>query len=479
MIVAEAFLIALSPTLAAAAALLALFCYVGRFASDKAERRFRHLPFDVPVAAFAILGAASILVSPDRGFSFYNYCNLVGVYLLTYFLVGQRIRTSRELKTICWALLASLLIAVLYGFNQFIFGIDTSEMKWVDGDAFPELKKRVFSTWENPNIFAGYLDVMIALAFGFLMKLQDRTMKIVLGAVVLLSAICLAMTYARGAALTIAAILALYGMMRDWRVLAGVAVIGGAMLLLDTALYERVISVFTQMDTSMEMRLALWDSSVQMIADHPFFGVGWGAYWMVYPAYDFYLEGADVLIVHAHNMYLNFAAEIGIVGALAFFWYFFGTMFRAFFSKAQDTVGFRQGLMLGLALAILSIALNGVTDYVLFNIPSSMLFYFLAAMVAVGDALAPEEVERAAVEEELARRNHLRMTLEDIRARKGAQARMRSKVQTAASAGTSGDAETAEHAPPDGADTEAGESAGAETDSRTDGKQADKAGEKN
>ncbi|WP_338623803.1 O-antigen ligase family protein [Selenomonas sp. TAMA-11512] len=418
MIVAEAFLIALSPTLATAAALLGLVCYIGRFASDAEERYFRHLPFDVPVAIFAALGAVSILVSPDPGFSFYNYYNLVGVYLLTYFLVGQRIRTSRELKTICYALLTSLLLVVFYGFSQFVFGIDTNEMKWVDGDAFPELKKRIFSTWENPNILAGYLDVMIALAFGFLIKLRNRSMKVLLGVVILLSAACLAMTYARGAVLTIAAVLALYGMLRDWRVLLGVTAVGAGLLTLDSALYERVISVFTQMDTSMEMRIALWDSTVQMIADHPFFGIGWGAYWMVYPAYDFYLEGADVLVVHAHNMYLNYAAEIGVVGALTFFWYFFGTMLRAFLSKAEDTAGFRQGLMLGLALAILSIALNGVTDYVLFNIPSSMLFYLLAAMVGVGDALAPEDVERAAVEEQIARRNRLRMTLEDIRAKK-------------------------------------------------------------
>lgn len=431
-------MIALSPMLATIAALMGIFFYMGRFISDKTMRHFRHLPFDVPVATFAVLGAVSILVSPDRGFSFYNYYNLVGIYLLTYFLVGQRIRNSRELKAICYALLASLLLVILYGFNQFAFGIDTSQMKWVDGDAFPELKKRVFSTWENPNILAGYLDMMIALAFGFLMKLKNRTMRVLLAIVILLAAVCLAMTYARGAALTIALILAIYGMIRDWRVLAGVAVIGGGLLLLDSALYTRVVSVFTQMDTSMEMRLALWDSSVQMIADHPFLGIGWGAYWMVYPAYDFYLEGAEVLIVHAHNMYLNFAVEIGIVGALAFFWYFFGTMLRAFLSAAKDTGGFRQGLMLGLALALLSIALNGVTDYVLFNIPSSMLFYLLAAMVAVGDTLLPEEIERAAVEEAASRKNHLRMTLEDIRARKGAQMRRKTGADRMAKEGEQG-----------------------------------------
>lgn len=39
---------------------------------------------------------------------------------------------------------------------------------------------------------------------------------------------------------------------------------------------------------------------------------------MVYPEYDFYINDITVRIVHAHNMYLNYAAEIGIPGALKY-----------------------------------------------------------------------------------------------------------------------------------------------------------------
>ena len=84
-------------------------------------------------------------------------------------------------------------------------------MKWVDGDAFPELRKRVFSTWENPNILAGYLDIIICLAFGLFMKCRDRERRILLGAFMIAAAACLAVTYARGACLVIAVILAALG----------------------------------------------------------------------------------------------------------------------------------------------------------------------------------------------------------------------------------------------------------------------------
>jgi putative inorganic carbon (HCO3(-)) transporter len=40
------------------------------------------------------------------------------------------------------------------------------------------------------------------------------------------------------------------------------------------------------------------------------------------------------------------------------------------------------GLSLGVGLAILSVALNGFTDDLLFNIPSSMFLWMLAALAA-------------------------------------------------------------------------------------------------
>lgn len=452
-IVAVGFLLALSPGAATAALLVGSALTLWRLRADPA-RHFRRLPFDLPVLVFALFGAASILVSPDPAFSFYNYYNLVGVYLLMYFFIGQTVRTGRELKLLAGSLAASALLCVLYGFYQFAFGIDTSAMKWVDGEAFPELRKRVFSTWENPNIFAGYLDVMMCLAFGVFLRARARGQRLALLLALLLLAACLAMTYARGACLAIAAVFLLYGALRDWRVFVACVLVGGGILALDPALWERLTSVFTKMDTSSEMRLAFWESTAAMIADHPFLGIGWGAYWMVYPLYDFYMQGAagtTIKIVHAHNMYLNYAAEIGIIGALAFFWFFFGTLvtaLRTHFLTPEEITRRAQerrapqptdlspessideelrsvsesvapaetpptwrwsalladvthweerrlssGLALGIGLAFLSIALNGLTDDLLFNIPSSMLMWMLAALAAGLSLVSKREQE--------------------------------------------------------------------------------------
>ncbi|MBO5650807.1 MAG: O-antigen ligase family protein [Selenomonas sp.] len=429
-VLAEAFLLPLFPPAATAALLIAVVLTVLRFRTD-AEFKFRQLPFDVPAALFILLSALSIMVSPDKGFSFYNWYNLVGVYVLTYFVAGQNLRSVQQVKELLIVTAMAAVLVVLYGFYQFIFGIDISAMKWVDGDAFPELRKRVFSTWENPNILAGYLDIIICLVFGMFVKADSQKKKIVLGVMLAAGAACLAMTYARGACLVIAVIFVLYGMLKDWRVLLACVAVAVGLLVVDPVLYERLSSVFTKVDTSSEMRLAFWESTIAMIQDHPFLGIGWGAYWMVYPEYDFYLQGADIRIVHAHNWYLNYAAEIGIPGMLSFVWLFFGSLFLTLqqkflppkpvtaaptpfdyneeaaadveLKKVADSVQTEAerpevplwqdfchwtdwdllgGAALGLGLALISVALNGFTDDLLFNIPSSMLLWMLFAFIA-------------------------------------------------------------------------------------------------
>ncbi len=428
-LVAEIFLLPLSPPLATIAMLLGAVGLLVRRRFDE-EFRFRALPFDLPAALFVLLAAASILMAPDKAFSFYNYYNLVGAYVLTYLLAGQSLREPRDLKLVFGALAASTVLVVLYGFWQFTFGIDTADMKWVDGDAFPELRQRVFSTWENPNILAGFLDAALCLVFAFFVKAESRRKRVALGAFFLALLACLAMTYARGAMLVIAAIIACYGLLKDWRILLGFLVLGGMLLLADPVLTDRLLSVFTRMDTSTEMRLAFWESTIQMIQDHPFLGIGWGMFFKVYPEYDFYLQGADVLIVHAHNIYLNYMAEIGLAGAIAFFWFFFGSLVELCRLRFAPPAGevepaeeikdiaeeieedvedaihveailadlrtwpdgrFFEALRLGLALVLVSVALNGLTDDLLFNIPTSMLLWFFLAVVGVLQTYAVEE----------------------------------------------------------------------------------------
>ena len=326
-ILAEGFLLAIFPSAAATAVIAGVVLWFFRLQIDS-NFKIRSLPFDVPVTIFILLGAVSVFNSPARDFDLiYNYCAAVGLYGLTYLLIGQNIRTPEQVKNLARAIGAAAVIVVFGGYFQYIFGIEITEMKWADGELYPELRKHIFSTLENPNVLAGYLDVIICLALGLLAKFGGRTEKIFLIAAIIFLAACLAMTYSRGAFLTLAIIFIIYGFLRDWRILTVFALIIGLLFYNDANFFNKIINFFTTTeDTAEILRTGIWVSTISMIADHPFVGIGWGAYEFLYPQYNYYLAPS---VNHAHNLYLQAAAEVGIAGAIAYFWYFFGTMFTA------------------------------------------------------------------------------------------------------------------------------------------------------
>ena len=345
------FFIVLFPTVSTLALMCGIIFWLLRLHADK-NFKLRPLPYDLPMGLFTLLCIASVIFSPVRSFEiFYNLLVLVGTYILIYILVGQNIRTPEQVKNLMKGIGTAAIIVVLCGYFQYVFGVDIADMKWIDGEVFPELRKRIFSTLENPNVLAGYLDVMICIALGLLARYGDRRQKLILTVIILMLSACLAMTYSRGAFLTLGVVFFIYGIIQDWRIFILFTLITGVIIYSDSNFSYRIISIFTDtLDSSEGLRIGIWVSTIPMIADHPFTGVGWGAFKYIYPQYNYYLEDPNITIYHAHNLYLNTAAEVGIVGAMAYFWFFFGTMFMALnlsanrrFKKIMDYV---QGVLL-------------------------------------------------------------------------------------------------------------------------------------
>jgi putative inorganic carbon (HCO3(-)) transporter len=347
----------------------------------------KRTPFDELIALLVILSAASISVSPDRDFSFYNYYHLMGRYILIYYLVINNMTTLHQLQRLIWSVLASAVVVTSYGFYQYVHGVDISAFQWVDGEQFPELKVRVFSTLQNPNLLAGFLVVVMSLAVGIGLHTANLYGKLLLFTLVAVLGTCLVLTYSRGAWLSIVAVTAICGHLYNRKVLWVFLVIPLIALFCHDGVMERLLSIFNPTDTSSTLRIALWESTIAMILDKPLLGIGWGSYWLVYPEYDFFLNNPATTIVHAHNMYLHIAAEIGIPGLIVFLLIIFGHAKKAIDVLAKTQNRWVAGLMLGLVAAVLGLAVNGVTDHVMFNVQMSMLFWLLnAVIVAVGEA---------------------------------------------------------------------------------------------
>lgn len=383
-LVGVAFFLPLSLGLSTAALVVAALAWLAKM---HLLQRFRlaTAPFNASVLALAAVAALSILVSPDREFSFYNYYNLFGRYLLVYFLVVNNVHTPAQVRRLVQALLLSGTLVAAYGLVQYVHGaVDPAQMAWIDGEQFPDLKFRIYGTMENPNLLAGFLVAAISLVAGEGLTCKRGRRRWLLWGTVLIMGSALVLTYSRSAWLSVLVVVLLFGVIYNrrllWLFLLLPAVVVGA----HDTVAERLLSILNPTDTSCTLRLALWESTWAMILDHPWLGIGWGAYWLVYPAYDFFIGDNSVKIVHAHNMYLNIAAEIGIPGLLLFLWIMAGHIIYAWRLWHRLPPGWRRGLVLGLMGALVSLAVSGFADYIMFNIQVAMLFWLLNALVVAG-----------------------------------------------------------------------------------------------
>lgn len=378
-LLAVAFFLPLSINITSVFLVGALFCWLGKMITSR-RLLINSNPLDFLILLFAAVGAASIFASPDKQFSLYNYFHLMGRYLLLYYLIANNVQTIEQLKRLLMALLCSALLVVAYGFFQYFHGVDISAFEWVDQEQFPALKVRVFSTLGNPNLLAGFLVAMLAMALGLSISFDHRQIQLLLFGFIILLVTCLVLTYSRGAWLSAAAVVLFFGLYGNrkflWLLLAVPLSICGQ----ETAL-ERLISIFHPTDTSASLRLALWHSTLAMIADQPWLGIGWGAYWLVYPRYDFFIQDPSTTIFHAHNMYLNIAAEIGIPGLLLFLAIWYAHVRLALTIVTISDNKWVNGTMLGVVGAFVTIAVSGFTDYILFNIQLAMLFWLLCGLV--------------------------------------------------------------------------------------------------
>jgi O-antigen ligase len=125
-------------------------------------------------------------------------------------------------------------------------------------------------------------------------------------------------------------------------------------------------------------RTKIWAKTPQLIADHPFFGVGAGNFSTVSARYNI-LDAFGAPFVHAHDVMLTIAAEFGLLG-LALFTFFIGSLLR----EAIRVIGRARAspsypLALALAAALAGLFVNGITDY-----PPATLVIMGTLMVEIG-----------------------------------------------------------------------------------------------
>jgi O-antigen ligase len=154
---------------------------------------------------------------------------------------------------------------------------------------------------------------------------------------------------------------------------------------------EPVFTRFRSAEQDLPSRVAVWKDTVKLIRAHPYGGSGPGSFEDAYTRVQ--TSGLTMRLNHAHDDYLEFAAEWGVPGAALLFALIGFVLFRAFRGIGRAARAEDRFLLLGCCGGLCAMLLHAVVDFNLHIPANALLFSVLAGLawsISAGDANAPE-----------------------------------------------------------------------------------------
>jgi len=249
-------------------------------------------------------------------------------FLVVALLGAQYLRTRRQIWTIIVLICLAGISQAFYGYIQAFFNIGPQAF-------IRDASLRVYGTFDQPNPYAGYINIPLSIALALTLLGRGWLTRILAGLTAILLGIAVYLSQSRGGEMAIAAALVFIVLAGMPRILTLMRVLIIALLGFFEALLAGWIPLHifnpvlhflgliqisltqpSSQDYSTAERLAHWIAGLHMFLDHPILGVGIGNYADAYPRY-FITLFVDPL-GHAHNYYINIAAETGLIGLTAY-----------------------------------------------------------------------------------------------------------------------------------------------------------------
>jgi len=353
-----AFWLPLSISLSQTFYLLAFVIWITKMVVFK--KPFRRTKLEIPIIVFAIVYIAAILFSPSplESAKILKKPILVGLFLV----LTNSLNSEIEKKRLIDVWLLGAIIASAWTIIDYFRGIPRGDLGF-------------FGCMTFSHFALMFLGVSLSLT-----GLKNYKHTSILSALTLIVGVpALFLTFTRGAWIGFIAGLALFFIIkRKWLFLATSTV---TLILIVSVLFtcfpnsgpgKAVTSLLRPFDkqvprvaSSNLKRWYKWKASWQMFTEHPLFGVGPQQFQKELP--DYLPEEVKAKIFkhqsynHAHSIYFDYLATMGIAGFLALLFFFF-TVFRLLISKYKSCDStFEKSLVLGVLIAVISFCTGGLT----------------------------------------------------------------------------------------------------------------------
>lgn len=231
------------------------------------------------------------------------------------------------------------------------------------------LTLRAEATFRYPTELAAYLLVVLPFVIACAVKAPGRVERFAYWVMAGIGIWLLVLTYTRGAVVAFFVVLPLLlFLVGGWRYcLAGLALMLAAAAFLLTgggALHDRLLSVLNPADSGYTTRQAIWEWAWHAFQTHPIFGVGLDNL-KLQPDAPLANAWQRQRATDAEDLYLNTAAELGIVGLVAVLACFVGALRRSLNGLRWGGSWLDQCWNAATVSALCAILLYGLVDPVL------------------------------------------------------------------------------------------------------------------
>lgn len=381
-------------------------------AAGLSQERVRLVPkVTVPFAALLALAALSALWAPRPLFALFDVWQMAKVLLLFLYLVNK-VRDRESLRFVVGVLLVGVavqgvivLLQNTTGLSMGILGQET-RAELFRAEAEMSLVRRPGGTVGHANTLGRYFVLLLPTGFFLILRSpQKRYLYLTTTGLGLLGMI---LTLSRSAWVGLAFATAVaFVAERRWgkgRILPRRGGIALAVLLVafvvafGPKVYRRMVS--PDFGATMS-RLTTAKVALNVIHDHPLLGVGMNNYREVLDAY-FDPSDPFTRVAPVHNLYLLFAAELGLMGLLIFIWLMLSVL-RVMRLGLRIRDSLCSGAAVGLFSGFAAMLVMATSDYAYKqSLPLMSTMWIVAAL---GAAVAHLQ-EKEAVAEQVAQPAH-------------------------------------------------------------------------
>jgi O-antigen ligase len=347
-------------------------------------------PVDRAVLLFVLVATLSLFFTERLNVATSEWRTVILGPALFYGLLRAVRPTRQEMWLILDGFVLSGLVVALHGLWQYGGGAAVAETITAEGGL-----ERLTAFYGSPNNVALYLGRLVPLLLA-MMLLGTGRRRLFYTAVLLPIAPALLLTFSKGS-LFLGVPVALLIVFSYWQWQGGRrvrpwlvgALISGALALLVVVQIPQLAGRLNPLGETSFFRVHLWRSALNMIADRPLFGVGLDNFLYAYRGrYIFEAAWQEPDLNHPHNIVLDFASRLGLLGLLAggwLWWRFWHTLRPLPFQVERQW----QPIAVGLVGAFGYILAHGLVDHSFFLVDLAYVFFLL-----LGTAVWLEEKTR-------------------------------------------------------------------------------------